>query len=264
MEAWQQNEINCCNYLNGKYGHLGYNFSNTGFSNSYDSDILVSKDGQNLFYIEAKMPAAQCGQFVLLESNNQLIFSPRNQSMLTPVTQSIINSMNSFYSYYSNPGTAGKDLNMDKRFFYQWILEHYMSKNTRFFIVGTSTGFIIFPIEKFVEYFDISAKYRVKKSGSTSPSANNFQEICAVLQQNGISYSNLSMNYNGVTIQLPGQNGKFKLQGLSYGYQFNPLGNAQFEIRRLSNTRNANVIFSISLLKQQDPSDLVVFESVLK
>ena len=39
------------------------------------------------------------------------------------------------------------------------------------------------------------------------------------------------------------------------------LSSLLFEIRRLSNTKNANVIFSISLIKEQAENDLIEFEA---
>ena len=57
------------------------------------------------------------------------------------------------------------------------------------------------------------------------------------------------------------KNDKFKIQAIHYDYQFNPIKDNLFEIRRLSNTKNANVIFSISLMKEQAENDLIEFES---
>ena len=37
-----------------------------------------------------------------------------------------------------------------------------------------------------------------------------------------------------------------------------------YEVRRLSSTNGRNVIFSISLKEEQDPSDLTMFESEMK
>jgi hypothetical protein len=262
MEAWQLNELNCTNYLNSYYGKNGFSFIGTGGSNANDSDIAVYKNGQRLFSIEAKMPGAQCGQFVLLPSGSNFEFSPRNKSIQTQTTQKIIDYMNSYYSMFVNPGTAGVALNCSKEYFYSWIIEYYKSKGTKFFIVGCVDSFIIFPIDKFPEYFDVSACYREKKSGSNHPSLKNIPEIQMLLASNGIVFNNLGFSDGHCYVSISQERGKFQLKGSEYDYQFNPEGGNNYQIRRLSNTRNSNVIFTIGLLKGQDKTDLDIFNSI--
>lgn len=48
-----------------------------------------------------------------------------------------------------------------------------------------------------------------------------------------------------------------------YTYYLSPKNENEFEVRRLSNTYNMNVIFSISLKQNQDLSDLKSFENDL-
>ena len=47
-------------------------------------------------------------------------------------------------------------------------------------------------------------------------------------------------------------------------FYLSDLGNDTYEIRKLSNTRNMTVIFSIKLKKSQDINDLAEFEIDLK
>ena len=48
-----------------------------------------------------------------------------------------------------------------------------------------------------------------------------------------------------------------------YKYYLSKQSNNIYEVRCLSNTYNMNVIFSVQLKKEQDSSDLVMFESDL-
>ena len=48
-----------------------------------------------------------------------------------------------------------------------------------------------------------------------------------------------------------------------YTYYLSEQNSGDFEVRRLSNTYNMNVIFSIELIKAQDENDLEEFESDL-
>ena len=60
---------------------------------------------------------------------------------------------------------------MDKSYFYSWIFEFYKEKGVKYFITEKEVGnnnmssdnFIIFPIEHFNRYFDVTAIYRKKK-----------------------------------------------------------------------------------------------------
>ncbi len=54
---------------------------------------------------------------------------------------------------------------------------------------------------------------------------------------------------------------KFKV--LDSDYMFSRKNDNVYRIRKLSNTRNVNVIFSIQLLKEQDSADLKNFISNL-
>ena len=89
------------------------------------------------------------------------------------------------FDRYKNPGTDGIELLMDNDLFYSWIGEFYKAKNVKYFIIEkdvgnnnmSSSNFVIFPIEHFQHYFNVSAKYRRKKSGSTNPTENDYAEI---------------------------------------------------------------------------------------
>ena len=244
-----------------------YNFEAEGGSDSTKSDILLTKSGIAIFYIESKMKQAQCGQFVVYQENSGFTNSTRNRHLTSFAEEIMIDKMNEKFASFANPGTAGKDLGLDKSYYYDWIMSYYESKKVRYFIVEKEVGrknfsadnFIIFPIQHFYKYFDATAKYRVKKSGSTSPSHNSIDEIEDIFKKNKISYSDLHFEDTKVFVSFPKKSEKFQLEGINYDYQLNPQGNGKFEIRRLSNTRNANVIFSISLIQDQQERDLEKF-----
>ena len=92
MENWRKFELECVDYLNKTYGNY---FSHLGFSDSTTSDIEYKKDEKS-FCIEAKMPSAQSGQFVLLPDSDkkEFVFSPRNKSKIDENVEFIIDHMN--------------------------------------------------------------------------------------------------------------------------------------------------------------------------
>lgn len=70
INNWQKFEQMAVSYLKGKYGNF---FELKGESNSNTSDILFRKEC-NSFFIEVKMPEAQCGQFVLIPNKEKKKF----------------------------------------------------------------------------------------------------------------------------------------------------------------------------------------------
>ncbi|ACL76880.1 hypothetical protein [Ruminiclostridium cellulolyticum] len=70
---------------------------------------------------------------------------------------------------------------MDKgsEIFSNWIIETYGNKGTRYFITN---DFTILPIERFSEYFNVSAKYRVKRSGSSNVGKSNISNVLSYIK----------------------------------------------------------------------------------
>lgn len=270
MENWQLCESECLEYLKNNFSNTTFNFEAEGGSDSTKSDILLTKNGIATFFIESKMKKAQCGQFVVIAGkDNHFVYSRNNKYDENLQSSVIIQKMDEKFSTLQNPGTSGIDLNLDTQYYYDWIFNFYRAKGVKYFIVEkevgknklTSDNFVIFPIENFNKYFDASAKYRVKKSGSNHPPKSAISEIENTLKKNSISFSNLNFIGKNLFVTISNKTQKFQLSGENYDYQFNPQQNGTFEIRRLSNTANANVIFSISLKKEQDENDLLKFKS---
>lgn len=256
-QDWESFEEDCYSYLKAKYPYAS--FVDLGKHNSNVPDIIVGA-AHNEFYMEIKKPVAQSGQFVLKPLNGKFIFSSSNKTTQNAYTEKIISEMNRSFEKFSNAGTSGEKISLPDSIFSSWIMDYYTKKGVKYFI-SKRDNFVIFPTERFPEYFDVSAIYRVKKSGSTNPSSNNLSEILQCSKGKITSYS--------------WQDGKLfvvssfyddgdKIEGIQYNYQLNQVGTNRFNVRRLSNTANANVIFSISLKKDQDIDDLKRFENDIR
>lgn len=265
-EKWKINERLCAQYLNKNFGTASVRFEQRGESDSTESDILIIKNNIKACYIEAKMEKAQCGQFVLFpnEENRTFEYSSRNHPN-EPSNQAteIIAEMNRNFDKYHVP-SGNNDLDMDKNLFYDWIINHYSQHEVEYFIVSTGKEFLIFPIRNFDKYFDVSAKYRIKKSGSSDPARRDYIEI-----------ENFFKNYDSTT-KSKNISKKFFIQSCQAedkaiylingnDYQIKVDHDNWFRVTRLSHTFNANVIFSISLKKKyQETSDLDEFKIYLQ
>ena len=258
MKQWGNFEDKCLEYLKRNYGSTKTYFKAIGKSDSTKPDIEVYVNSNNVFNIEAKMANAQCGQFVLFpsETTPNFVYSEGNAYPLNTDSQAIINKMNNYFDEFKTAGSRGKRIIMDENVFYSWVINYYKSKKVKYFITEVNDGMIIFPIDRFNEYFDISAVYRMKKSGSSSPTKGYFEEIKKILNDNNamIEEENEKV-FISTTLDL---NNK-KLCGEKYTYLFRHAKDGKYLVRKLSNTCNSNVIFSIKLKNEQDPLDLAQF-----
>lgn len=265
VERWEKFEKACETYLNENYGHLA-NFILEGGSNSNISDIAVTVNRRVNFYIEAKMGLAQSGQFVVLPDveNKCFYFSPKNKSLENEFTEIILSYINDNFDIFFNAGTAGKDIDIDKYYFTQWIINHYKNRSVKH-IITYKNGFIIFPVEKFGNYFDVSATMRNKGSGSTQPAKKNWAAISSYIGdaydvsstepfRDGKKNRLLAYTNRGVRDE------QFVIESVTYQFSSREREN-EYEVRKLNRkTKNPTVVFSVHVTAQQDISDLRFFE----
>lgn len=263
MKNWKAFEKDCFQYLVRTYGHI-CSFEQLGESVSTNSDIKVSPAKKPPFFMETKERLAQCGQFVLFadEEHKSFTYSSGNKSPLNQYSQTIIDHMNCHFVSFAEAGTRGQEIQLPDSVFYGWIKDYYVSQNVRFFITKAAEH-IVFPIEKLEEYFNVTAKYRVKKSGSSDPSRRNIAEINGILKKEGYHFQLITDGKKLYVRTDKDISGK-KLPGEKFTYLFNPAEHGFYHIRRLSNTQNANVIFSITLKQEQQATDLLAFESSIQ
>jgi len=244
LSKWEYFEISCTEYLNREFGNCA-NFEHKGGPNSTIPDIKVTTKSGNIFYIEVKHSPAQCGQFVLHPdiTSNTFIYSHSNITPINTYALQIINYMNDHFNEFINAGTAGKDIIMDTEIFSNWIISNYKNKDVRYFITNNYT---IVPIEKINEYFYVSAKYRVKRSGSKSVGKNNISDVMEYIHSSSYDIKNMRTENGKLFVVSTDSlhNLRFRINDCEYMFS---LRDSEYEVRRLSNTFNANVIFLIDL-----------------
>ena len=312
MKNWEKLENDATIYLQTKYK----NFIKTipvvlddgtiiqggqggqGGQNSTVSDILITTNSNNKFYVEVKYKTAQCGHFVLKQNETEKTFeySDKNVTIpksdinkgLVPVIQKIIEYMNENYEVYLNTkGTKSvKYLPLDifpQDVLYNVIKYFYIKKETKYFITqNKSKDFILFPIDNFLNYFDIRmVMYRIHKSGSVKLSNSNYEDFIKTFEQN---FNISSENYVIFKIcvgektkyylntDIPIETIKqFNAQKKFYfiSEKSNPTGTQiqkyknWFEIKQRGTTSNSAIIFSIQLKNNviQNQEDLKLFEN---
>ena len=244
MAAWEDFEYKCTDYLNEKFGVYA-NFIHQGGSDSTVPDILVKTKSGDLFYIDAKHSPAQCGQFVLLPNleTGTFEYSRLNVNRINRYAEMIMDYMNNDFDAFREAGTAGKDIDMPNGsdIFANWIIQAYKDKGAEFFITNNYT---ILPIERFRDYFDVSAKYRIKRSGSGNVGKGRLNSVMDYIESHNYIITDTRIVGDKLFVVSPQQlhNHRFILRGIEYMFS---VRGEEYEIRKLSNTYNANVIFSI-------------------
>ncbi len=264
MKPGEQFELEALKYLKNTYSNSRIDYKLRNTSDSTKSDIEVYLNGALSFFIEAKDAYAQSGQFVLLadEEKKKFIFSPRNKSTTDEITELMITHMNNDFDRFYSAGTSGASLDIDNTIFSSWIKNYYKAKAVSFIISRLNESFVILPLDKINEYFDISANYRIKKSGSRAPSQKYIQDIKKAFRE---VYASIQYKYENKKLYANIAE-KLTIEKLfldKYYYLLAKRDNDSYEIRQLSNTNNMNVIFTLKIKQEQVSEDLLLFKTAI-
>lgn len=281
MANWEKFELECYEKLKKDYSKLAKILPH-GKSDSTKPDIeIVLPNGEN-FFIEVKSKKSQCCQFVLFpdDKTKTFHFSEQNKMAKTDACKTIIDHMEKNYSHYRMPTQSGIDINITTDTLYALVNEYYSAKLVKFFMTKDyNDNYIIFPTAKFKNYFNITSCYRKKKSGSSAPSEIHISEIEQALTDYSIKGSVNISTIDKPRCFLTTDDNTLHNERLictDYTYQLKTNEHSKmlidphmlayiYEVRKLSNTNNPNVICQLSLKNiHQDADDLKSFETILK
>ncbi len=265
MQKWASFELDCTNYLNENFGEYA-KFIHQGGADSNVPDIYVNTNNGNAFHMEAKHSPAQCGQFVLLPNiqKKRFEYSVKRETSINAYSDFIKEYMEKFFDEYREAGTTGKDIIFENcsELFSKWIIENYKSNGVRYIITN---DFIILPVDDILDYFEISAKYRIKRSGSSNVGKGfiaNFDNLLNTDAFSKFMISSIRTKESKLFVHssINLHNKRFIYNNNEYMFSQR---SSEFEVRKLSNTYNANVIFSIKLHKNKFGISNESFKSLL-
>lgn len=262
-------ENSCAGFLRRKYAETGCEFIVNGGLDSTLPDIVVMKDGKVVCNIEVKEPNAQCSQFVAFanEDTRSFTYSSRNHpSVPSQASLDILAAMSKNFDKHKVPSTD--ELGLSKQLYYNRIIDYYANyKKCMFFMTRESVDsgeFIVFPTIEFSDYFDVTACYRPKKSGSHNPNKKELLELPAMLSANNLPRYELIKDGKYLNVKFSLDAGeRFILEGKSR-LQFKRIEPRVYRVTGLSSTKNANVIFSISPKLPIKKSNWAAFEKIIK
>lgn len=249
MTGWEMFELDATDYLNYNYGDLAC-FEHQGGADSTVPDILVTTKSGRHFFLEAKCSAAQCGQFVLQPDVSLSTFIYTAKTPKNIYAQRIIDHMNNNFELYKNAGTSGVDIPLPESLFAEWIKKVYGDKNVKFFITD---NFLLVPLDEFENYFTTTATFRVKRSGSSNAGGRKAREIIDYIKTLDIADYITEYAIEGTKLFAVSTHNIHEIRFVCgrYEYMFSRRGE-RYEVRKLANTFNANVIFSIKLKNKAD------------
>lgn len=278
MSKWEKLESDCFKKIVHDYGDFATILPH-GKSDSTRPDIEVVLKSGETFYIEVKSRNAQCCQFVLFpdDKSKNFIFSDRNKTPKSDACSKIIDHMNKSYSRYHKPTQNGIDIDIEKDILYDFVNEYYSSKLVKYFMTqDKNKNYIIFPASNFKNYFDITSCYRRKKSGSSEPGKTHIPEIMDGLIDYSINGTVDIVEIDKPRCMLTTDNNNLHKERLictDYTYELKNNEHSKqvippnilsyiYEIRKLSNTNNPNVICQLEFKNvQQDFDDLNDFKT---
>ena len=264
--SWQNFEKEAQKFIKNKIEIPDIKIEFTGGSNSNDKDIKIYKKSNLLFNIEIKEQHSQIGQFVILPNLSTKSFHLGNLKSNTTRVYEIHKHMNENFDYYKFPTTSGIDLKCPRKLMYNCVKSYCEDHNIKFFISKKkSSDFKIISVENFEKNFDISGKYRKKKSGTSYIKKN--EELEKFIKKQ-FPLSKIDNDKKGLFLKL-NKSEKLKLDvKKNRSFSFNeinvylsPKKNNKFYIKKKSQTNNATVIFSIDFHNKSDDDDLDILKN---
>jgi hypothetical protein len=265
---WQKFEEEAQKYIKEKINLKDVEIKFEGGSDSNVGDIRIIKKNKHLFNIEIKKDCSQIGQFVILPDNKNKNFVLGNLKFNTKRISKIHTHMNNNFEYYKSPNSTGIILKCSKDLMYESIKLYCDDHNIKFFISKKeSSSFKIISTQNFEKNFDVSGKYRKKKSGTSylkdsEPLRNHLKKLfkdCLIFTDE-----------KGLIIKLSEEeSSKLKLKKnrssifSDINIYFSPKGNNEFYLKKKSGTNNPTLIFSIEFHNKNNDDDLLILKNMI-
>ena len=204
-------------------------------------------NGARILNIECKYYKSQSSQFVVFENNKDKLFyfSPRNKSLESDALP-IINHLNANYEYYSknsNNAKGNTSLICENNLMSDFIIKNMKNKASVIISSDFTNNFdlkrplTISNVTDIAENYSVSGEYRHKKSGSRptiKKHLTNFQHKAEMINDRFYVYD----PYKKLDDYQDNKKLFLSKDVVMSGYR---------EIRKISNTNNRNIIFSLKL-----------------
>lgn len=262
---WEKFENEIFLEFKKKYSNNNTKFELLGVSDSTQSDILVIKKDEPEFYMEIKSSIAQAAQFALNQnSEKKWYFSDLNKTTSTNNSEEIIGFINK--SDFGAITTSGISIGIDQKTQFDWIKDFYEERCVEFVVTSYNNELVIMPLENIHIYFNVSVIVRKKGSGSAELSNPVWRKIKNHPVFNGVRENNVINGKRYLTFDsLPESlnNNKTIFADMFddeiIRFQLEIISDRKVYIRKLSNTSNPTVIFTLTSKRSQISEDMAYF-----
>jgi len=255
MKNWQIFEANATALLREVFNNTNLVFENTGGADSTISDIKVKRNNTVITTIEAKYSPSQSGQIVLLLNNNKFEFSQASVNSSNEFVEAIVEFINNNITTYINVGTKALPIGINSQILFDWVKRVYSQKGVKWVIASSlydnlnTQNTTLIPLNEIDSYFDISASFRRKKSGTSHLPKTKEDDFKSHLNRITTNY-HLEKQGTKYLLEL---NEDIGTKYISDEYFLSPTGtNSTFYVKKRSSTNNANVMFSLTLKNNID------------
>lgn len=248
MKDWEEFEQNATEFLQRLSPDFIFRNIGNKVSNAPDIEVL-NLQNHKIFNIEAKYTPSQAGQIVVLDNNGVFQYSTKSKNIEVQATSILIEHLNINYSTYVDVSQSAIPISIHEDILYSFIEEQYRIKNNEWIIASnrtsslTSTSVCLIPISEIRNNFFVSAVLRRKKSGTSEVPKfmrDRAREIVSSI------FHAPKFEEDGKKIYFYGDIGHHPLQ-LPENLYLSEKGMNKYEIRKRSNTNNANIMFSLEL-----------------
>lgn len=253
---WRSYEKYVFEYIKEKIEIEDVSFEQVGGSDSTLPDIQVYFKDENVFNIEIKMPKSQTSQFVVLDNNEHFVFSENNKVKSNVYSRKIIEILNENYDFYKTVDQKGMDVPVPIEVVFGWIASTFKSKSSSFIATTFKDNEVeVFELNSLKNYFNAKTVYRRKKSGSSSLPKTYDDDLRFILNEENVEYE---LKRDGKKAYINSNNSYFtdKQRFFSldnnFVYYLSEKSENNYEVRKLSNTNNPNVIFELELKVQNE------------
>lgn len=227
-----------------------------GKENSAESDVVIKKDGETIFTVEAKLSPARGGQFVVFydEANGNYTFSENNRSH-PQTAERILKYLNDNPDIFGDPKKKVIKINPTDNSLKEWVIKTHKDKKCKFIVTSkVENGYkAVISIDDAIHKFIFGAMLRKSKKSGSRDLSKSLHEYCEQIlsKELGVSpgdykYERVKVgkkNKTQVTLSSPPtkdniDNNKFCLSSA------NCLPNRYF-LRKKGETSNATVEFSL-------------------
>ncbi len=245
---WKQFEANVFHALKN-LETPSLQFQEGGSCDSTIPDIKVYKNNCFSQSLECKFSQSQGAQFVVLWEDNNFKYSPLNRNPETPETKKIITLMNNSKEYFSKIFDPSENdsvaFDIAEEISTNHFINYYSSKKTSYIISSNylDHDFKIIPLNKIGKNFILNAVYRIKRSGSRALPRRDYSIAKIKFKE---KYNQEISDFNNIIFMNP-LSRKECYFGDNREYFLSLNEDNSYRVRKLSNTYNANVIFTLSL-----------------